>query len=88
MLGPRLAGEGRSKATTSWPGGWMGWAANKVEGHTIKTMVSRERRVEGPRAQVIEGELGLGDQVGPAVRVKCDVGGRKDGDDVVFGGTN
>ncbi len=60
----------------------------KVEGHTMKTMVSRERRVEGPRAHVIEGEVGLGDQVVPAVRGKCDVGGRKDGDDVVFGGTN
>jgi hypothetical protein len=61
---------------------------SKVEGHTMKTMVSRERRVEGPRAHVIEGEVGLGDQVVPTVRGKCDVGGRKDGDDVVFGGTN
>ncbi len=60
----------------------------KVEGHTMKTMVSRERRVEGPRAHVIEGELGLGDQVVLAVRGKCDVGGRKYSDDVVFGGTN
>ena len=27
MLGPRLAGEGGSKAMTSWPGVWMGWEA-------------------------------------------------------------
>jgi hypothetical protein len=61
----------------------------KVKGHTMKTMVSRERRrVGGPRAHVVEGELGWGDQVVPSVRGKCDVGGRKDGDDVVFGGTN
>jgi hypothetical protein len=87
MLGPRLAGEGRVKGDDELAGGVDG-VGGKVEGHTMKTMVSRERRVEGPRALVIEGEFGLGGQVVPAVRGKCDVGGRKDGDDVIFGGTN
>ncbi len=84
VLGPRLAGERRVKGDDELAGGMGG----EVEGHTMKTMVSRERRVEGPRAHVIEGELRLGYQVVPAVRGKGDVGGRKGGDDVIVGGTN
>jgi hypothetical protein len=56
--------------------------------HTIKTMMSRDRGVESPRAHVIEGEFGLGDQVVPAVGGKSDVGGIKDGNDMILGGTN
>ncbi len=42
----------------------------EVKGHTVQTMVGREERVEGPRTQMVEGELGLGGQVVPAVRGK------------------
>ena len=37
---------------------------------------------------MVKGELGLWEQVVPAVRREGDVGGREDGDKVVFGGTN
>ncbi len=50
--------------------------------------MSRQRGVGFQRTHVVESELGLGDQVVPAVRGKGDVGGREDGDDVIFGGTN
>ena len=36
---------------------------------------------------MVKGELGLGDQVVPAVRGEGDVGGREDRNDVVLGGT-
>jgi len=36
---------------------------------------------------VVKGELGLWEQVVPAVREESDVGGRKDGNDMVLGGT-
>ena len=36
---------------------------------------------------MVKGELGLWDQVVPAVRGESDVGGREDGDDMVLGGT-
>ncbi len=86
-LAQDLRVRGESKATTSWPGGVNG-VGGKVKGHTIKTTVSREGRVEGPRAHVVEGELGSGDQVVRAVRGKDNVSGRKDCEDVIFGGTN
>ena len=59
----------------------------KVVGGTMETMVSGERGVEGPGSEVVEGELGLWEQVVPAVRGESDVGGRKDGNDMVLGGT-
>jgi hypothetical protein len=37
---------------------------------------------------VVEGELGLWEQVVPAVRREGDMGGREDGGKMVFGGTN
>ncbi len=88
VLGPRLTGERRVKDDDELTRGVDGVGC-KVEGHTMKALVSREGRVERPRAHVVEGgELGLGDQVVPAVRGNGDVGGRKDGDDVIFGETN
>jgi hypothetical protein len=43
----------------------------------------------GPRSEVVKGELGLWEQVFvPAVGREGDVGGREDGDKMVFGGTN
>ncbi len=51
-------------------------------------MVGGERGVEGPGSEVVKGELGLWEQVVPAVRREGDVGGREDGDKMVFGGTN
>jgi hypothetical protein len=88
VLGPRLAGEGESRRRRpSWPGGVDGMGG-KVVGGTMETMVGRERRVEGPGSEVVEGELGLWEQVVPSVRREGDMGGREDGDKVVFGGTN
>ena len=60
----------------------------KVVGGTMETVVGGERGVEGPGSEVVKGELGLWEQVVPAVRREGDVGGREDGDKVVFGGTN
>ncbi len=37
---------------------------------------------------MVKGELGLREQVAPSVRREDDVGGREDGDKVVFGDTN
>jgi hypothetical protein len=64
----------------------MDGVGGKVEGGTIKTMVSRER--ERPRSAMIQGELSLGEQVVPAVRREGDVGGREDCDKMIFGGTS
>ena len=86
MLGPRLAGEGRVKGYDKLARGMDGMGG-KVVGGTMETMVGRERGVEGPRAEMVEGKLGLGEQVVPAVRREGDVGGREDGDEMVFGGT-
>ena len=36
---------------------------------------------------MVEGKLGLWEQVVPPVRGEGDVGGREDGDEMVFGGT-
>ncbi len=60
----------------------------KVVGGTMNTMVGGERGVEGPGSEMVKGELGLWEQVVPAVRKEGDVGGREDGDKMVFGGTN
>ena len=65
----------------------MDGVGGEVEGHTVQTMVGREGRVEGPRTHMVKGELGLGNQVVPAVRGEGDVGGRKDGNDMALGGT-
>ncbi len=59
----------------------------KVVGGTIETMVGRKRGVEGPRAEMVEVKLGLWEQVVPTVRREGDVGGREDGDEMIFGGT-
>ena len=86
MLGPRLAGEGRIKGDDKLARGVNGMGG-KVVGGTMKAMVGRERRVEGPRAEMVEGKLGLWEQVVPPVRGEGDVGGREDRDKMVFGGT-
>ncbi len=83
MSGPGLAGEGTVEGDNKLVGRIDG-VRGEVEGHTVQTMVGREGRVEGPRTHMVEGELGLGNQVVPAVR---DVGGREDSNDVVLGGT-
>ena len=59
----------------------------KVVGGTMETMIGRERGVEGPRTEMVEGKLGLWEQVVPPVRGEGDVGGREDRDKMVFGGT-
>ncbi len=59
VFGPRLAGERRVKGDVELAGVLDG-VGGKVEGHTMKAMVSRERGVGFPRAHVVEGELGLG----------------------------
>ena len=38
----------------------MDGMGGKVVGGTMETMVGRERGVEGPRAEMVEGKLGLG----------------------------
>jgi hypothetical protein len=88
VFGPRLAGEGRVEGddTLAEGGGWGGRQSQKA--HDKDHDEQRERGVESPRAHAIEGEFGLGDQVVPAVGGKGDVGVRKDGNDMIFGGTN
>ncbi len=86
MSGPGLAGEGRVEGDNNLTERMDG-VGSEVEGHTVQTMVGREGRVEGPRTHMVEGELGLGNQVVPAVRGESDVGGRDDSNDVVLGGT-
>ena len=86
MLGPRLAGEGRVKGYDKLAWGMDGMGG-KVVGGTMETMVGTERGVEGPGSEVVKDELGLWEQVVPAVRGESDVGGRKDGNDMVLGGT-
>ena len=86
VAGPGLAGEGRVEGDDKLAGGVDG-VGGKVEGHTVETMVDREGRVEGPCTHMVEGELGLWEQVVPAVRGESDVGGREDSNDVVLGGT-
>ena len=54
MLGPRLAGEGRVKGDDKLARGMDGMGG-KVVGGTMETMVGRERGVEGPRAEMVEG---------------------------------
>ena len=85
MLGPRLAGEGRIKGNDKLARGVNGMGG-KVVGGTMKAMVGRERRVERPRAEMVEGKLGLWEQVVPPVRGEGDVGDREDSDEMVFGG--
>jgi hypothetical protein len=87
MLGPRLAGEGRVESDDKLAGGMDGMGG-KVVGGTMEIMVGGERGVERPGSEVVKGELGLWEQVVPAVRREGDVGGREDGDKMVFGGTN
>jgi hypothetical protein len=83
---PRLAGERRVEGDNKLAGRMDG-VRGEVEGHTVQTMVGREERVDGPRTHTVEGELGLGNQVVPAVRGENDVGEREDSNDVVLGGT-
>ena len=45
----------------------------------------REGR-RGPRAKVVECELGHGEEQMPEIRGKCIVSGGEDGEEVVFGG--
>jgi hypothetical protein len=52
MLGPRLAREGRVESDDKLAGGVNG-VGGKVERHTKKTTMSRERGVEALRAYVI-----------------------------------
>ena len=72
MLGPRLASEGRVKGDDKLARGMDGMGG-KVIGGTMETMVGRERGVEGPRAEMVEGKLGLGEQVVPTVRREGDM---------------
>ena len=60
----------------------------KAKASTMQTMPGRERRVGFPGSEGVDRELGLGKEVRPAVGRKRDVDSRRDGDDVVFGGTN
>ena len=85
VAGPGLAGEGRVEGDDKLAGRVDG-VGGKVKGHTVETMVGREGRVEGPFTHAVKGELGLWDQVVPAVRGESDVGGREDGDDMILGG--
>jgi hypothetical protein len=55
---------------------------------TMETMVGGERGVEGSGSEVVEGELGLWEQVVPSVRREGGMGSREVGDKMVFGSTN
>jgi hypothetical protein len=86
VAGPGLAGQGRVEGDDKLAGR-VDWVGGKVKGHTEETMVGIEGSVERPCTHVVKGELGLWEQVVPAVRGESDVGGRKDGNDMVLGGT-
>ena len=87
MAGPGLAGEGRVEGDDKLAGRVDG-VGGEVKGHTIETMMGREGRVYRPRTHmVVKGELGLWEQVVPAVRGESDVGGSEDSNYVVLGGT-
>ena len=51
-------------------------------------MPGGKRGVGFPATKGVEGELGLGKEVRPAVGRKRDVDSRHNGDNVIFGGTN
>ncbi len=90
MPGPRLAGEGIVEGDDKLAGGMDGMGG-KVVGGTMETMVGGEREVEGPRSfggGSRVSSFGLWEQVVPAFGREGDVGGREDGDKMVFGGTN
>jgi hypothetical protein len=67
MLGPRLSGEGRVEGDNKLAWG-MDRMGGKVVGGTMEIMVGGERGVEGPGSEVVKDELGLWEQVVPAVR--------------------
>ena len=56
----------------------------EVERTAMQSVVGGDGGVREPRAEVVEGELGDGEEIIPSIRGERDVGGGKDGDEVVF----
>jgi hypothetical protein len=87
MLGPGFSGLGGIEGNDKLAGG-VNRVGGKAEGNTMETMPGRERWVGFPRAEGVERELRLRDEIRPAVVRERDVDRRQDRDDVIFGGTN
>lgn len=60
----------------------------EVERERVEPVPGREGRIKGPRAEMVQGEFGLGEEVGPAIGREGDMAGRHDGDKMILGGAD
>ena len=77
--------DGESWATTSCPGGWMGWEAKQKGTPWRPCHAEREGSGVQERRVLVETELRLREQVRPAIGRESDVARRESSDEVVFG---
>lgn len=87
VLGPRGAGLRGIKGNDKLAGG-MNRVGGKAKGGTMQAMPCGKGGVGFVGTEGVERELGLGEEVRPAVGRKRDVDSRQDRDNVIFGGTN
>ena len=87
MGSPRSTCFGGFPRHTQLPGGVDG-VSSEVEGEAVESSPSGEGGVGFPRAEVVEGKFGLGEEGVPQILGEGNVDGRKDGDEVVFGRAN
>jgi len=87
VLGPRGAGLRGIKGNDKLAGG-VNRVGGKAKGGTMQAMPCGKGGVGFVGTEGVERELGLGEEVRPAVGRKRDVDSRQDRDNVIFGGTN
>ena len=67
--------------------GGMDGVCEETDRGPVKAVPSGEKGVYGRRAKMVEGELGGGKKIGPAIRGKGNMTGRQDRNEVVFSGS-
>ena len=83
VVSPGRAGSRRLVCHTQLPCGMDGVEGKIVRG-AMQTMAGRDGGIRGPRAEVIERELNMGEEIIPPITGEGIVGGGEGGDQVVF----
>jgi hypothetical protein len=82
--GPTKGGGRGRRSETELLAGGMKWVGGEVIGEAVKAQPGKEERIRAPRAEMVDGNLGVGKKAVPEVVGEVGVDGRQQSDEVVL----